>query len=90
MTVMLRIPSSLEHWLDGKTEFACEGKTVFDCIENLNEKFPVIKSHLYNQEGELSNIMIFRNGDNIRNLEGLETPVNDGDEISMIPLVAGG
>ena len=90
MAVMFRIPSSLNRWLEGNTEFTCQGRTVLECIENLNQYFPGIIAHLYDQAGEPSNVMIFRNGDNIRNLEGLETPVKDGDEISMIPLVAGG
>ncbi len=90
MAVIIRIPGSLKHWLDGKTELSCQGKCVFDCIEDLNENFPSLKSHLFDENGNISDILIFLNGDNLRNLDGLQTTVNDGDEISMIPLVAGG
>lgn len=90
MTVIIRIPSSLRHWLNGKTEFLCQGRNVFDCIDKLNEHFPGIKSNIYDEEGNPSSILMFLNGDNIRNLEGMQTTVSDGDEITIIPLAAGG
>ncbi|MBL0713329.1 MAG: MoaD/ThiS family protein [Desulfosarcina sp.] len=90
MAVMIRIPGSLKSWLDGKTELICQGENVSDCIDYLDQKFPGVKSKLLDQDGNISNILIFLNGDNLRNLGGLQTPVNDSDEISMIPLFAGG
>ncbi len=90
MSVLIRVPGSLKKWFQGQDEALCHGNTMGDCIEHLEECFPGFKTHLVDENGDISKVIIFLNGDNIRNLKGLATEVKDGDEISIIPLAAGG
>lgn len=90
MPVKIIIPGSLRHWFGGETEYSCQGERISDCIDRLDERFPGVKARLIDSEGNISNVLIFLNGDNLRNLDGLTTTVKDGDEISIIPLAAGG
>ncbi len=90
MPVKIIIPGSLKRWFDGETEYSCQGERVLDCIHRLDERFPGVKAHLIDPDGNISNMLIFLNGDNLRDFDGLETTVKDGDEISIIPLAAGG
>jgi molybdopterin synthase sulfur carrier subunit len=90
MPVKIIIPGSLKRWFDGKNEYSCRGERIIDCIDCLEERFPGVKEHLIDPKGNISNVLIFLNGDNLRSLDGLSTAVKDGDEISIIPLAAGG
>lgn len=90
MPVKIMIPGSLKSWFDGETECFCHGERILDCIDCLDKKFPGVKTHLINQNKGISYVLIFLNGDNILTLDGLSTMVKDGDEISIIPLAAGG
>ena len=90
MPVKVIIPGSLRRWFDGETEYSCHGERIIDCIDSLDERFPGVKAHLTDQEGNISNVLIFLNGDNLRNFDGLATTVKNGDEISIIPFAAGG
>ncbi|MEW6439293.1 MAG: MoaD/ThiS family protein [bacterium] len=88
--VVVRIPSSLGEWFRGQDEVRCEGATVAECIEHLDRSFPGLKARLLDQRGEIASALLFLNGDNIRHLGGLATPVREGDELGIIPLAAGG
>jgi len=90
MPVKIIIPGSLKRWFDGETEYSCQGERILDCIDRLEERFPGVKGHLIDPKGNISNVLIFLNGDNLRILDGLSTTVKDGDEISIIPLAASG
>jgi len=91
MDIMIRVPPSLKQWFDGSDETSCHGETIGGCIGNLTDRFPGLKDRLLDEEGNVSEaIIIFLNGDNINTMEGQTTQVKDGDEISIIPLAAGG
>jgi sulfur-carrier protein len=90
MPVKIIIPASLNRWFGGETECFCHAERLRDCIDRLDERFTGVKARLIDQEGNISNVLIFLNGDNLRYFDGLETRVKDGDEISIIPLAAGG
>ncbi len=93
MPVKIIIPGSLKRWFEGETEYSCQGdqgERILDCIDRLEKRFPGVKEHLIDPKGNISNVLIFLNGDNLRSLDGLSTTVKDGDEISIIPLAAGG
>ncbi len=90
MSVKIMIPGSLRDWFGGETEYSCQGERILDCIDRLDERFPGTKERLIDRKGNISNVLIFLNGDNLRNFDGLETKVKDGDEISIIQLAAGG
>ena len=90
MSIIIRIPGSLSDWFDGKDETLCEGQTVGECFDDLGKRYPVFRDQVLPESDESSSVLVFVNGDNIRSMEGLATVVNDGDEISIIPLAAGG
>ncbi len=90
MAITLRVPSSLKKMLGGNEETCCSGKTVEECIDNLDKNFSGVKERLTEKGLTNSAVMVFLNGKNISNLNGLGATVQDGDEISVIPFVAGG
>lgn len=90
MPTTFRIPGSLKKWFDGSSEAECFGRTIGQCIYELEEKFPNSRGRLLDENKDPANILIFLNGDNVMKLSGLETPVQDGDEVGIIPLAAGG
>lgn len=91
MSITVTIPGSLNEWLNGKDQAVCQGKTIGDCVSHLDGNFSGFKDRVLKDDGEIKDfVMIFLNGDNIRNLQGLQTPLKDTDEISIIPFMAGG
>lgn len=91
MSVTLILPGSLKAWLGGRAETPCQGNNIGECIDNLDDEYPGFKQRVVDEKGDLSHsVLIFKNGENIRNQKGLATPVADGDVIGVIPLAAGG
>ena len=89
--VKVRIPTPLQKLTQDKTEVNGEGKDVRDLIENLEKQFPGIKPRLYDEKGALRRfINIYVNEEDIRFLKMDSTPLKDGDEVSIIPAIAGG
>ncbi len=85
------VPGSLKGWIGGSEQVLCEGKTIGECIDDLESKFPGFRHRVFDEKGEInSSVMIFIDGQNLRSLNGLATPVKDGDEVSIIPFAAGG
>ncbi|MDR2247818.1 MAG: MoaD/ThiS family protein [Treponema sp.] len=95
MTVTVLIPTALRAFTDRKSEAEAEGATVGEVIRAFAETYPDIKQHLY-QTGDAgtaelrSFINIFLGETNIKNLDGLDTKVADGDTIMLVPAIAGG
>jgi molybdopterin synthase sulfur carrier subunit len=90
MTITLRIPISLNNLLNGREEAFCRGNTVEECLNDIEKKYPGFYANLTSSNKEITNVLIFLNGENIINMEGRETKVKEGDEISIIPFAAGG
>ena len=90
MAITIRIPGSLTDWFDGSDEIICQGQTIKGCFDQAQKKHPGFYGRILNEEGDIANVLIFLNGENIRNLKGLATEVADGDQIGIIPLAAGG
>lgn len=91
MSVRVRIPTPLRRFTGGAEEVNIAGTTVAAIIENLEEKCPGIKERLCDEQGKVRRFVnLYLNGDDIRFLSGVETPVKDGDEISIVPAIAGG
>jgi adenylyltransferase/sulfurtransferase len=90
MAVNILIPTALRAFTDRVSEVSVEGATVGDAITALVEKYPDIKQHLY-KEGELrSFINIFVGETNIKNLQGIDTPIAPDAQIMLVPAIAGG
>ncbi len=63
---------------------------IASCLDELEIQSPGLKKHLYNNKGELHPFIdIFVNGDSMRSLQGLATPLKDGDEVRILPAFAG-
>jgi molybdopterin synthase sulfur carrier subunit len=75
----------------GKNEVEIAGNTIAEIIDNLESAHPGIKERLYDEEGEVRRfINIYVNEEDIRFLTGKDTPLKDGDQVSIIPAIAGG
>ena len=91
MTINVRIPTPLMKLTDNQSEVSAEGKTISDIINNLENQFNGIKDRICEENGSPRRfINIYINEEDIRFLEGEMTSVKDGDEISIIPAIAGG
>ncbi len=89
--IKVKIPQPLRNLTDGKDEVSLEGNEIGEILLELEKKYPGIKERLRDEEGKLRRfINIFVNGDDIRHLEGEATPVEERDEVSILPAIAGG
>jgi molybdopterin converting factor small subunit len=87
----LRIPTPLRTYTGGKSEVTVSGVKISDALNDLTTQFPAIKPHLFNESGELRPFVnLFVGEHNIKDLQGVDTPIRDGDKVMLIPSIAGG
>jgi len=87
----LRIPTPLRAYTSGKSEVAVNGVSISDALSDLTTQFPAIKPHLFNEDDELRPFVnLFVGENNIKDLQGVDTPIKDGDKLMLIPSIAGG
>lgn len=91
MPIKVRIPVPLQKLTNNKAEVTAQGSTIRELIDDLEKKFPGIKERICDEEGKIRRfINIYVNEEDIRFLELDNTPLKDGDEVSIIPAIAGG
>lgn len=91
MAVQVRIPSPLLSLTNNQSEVEANGGSVKEVLEDLEKQFSGFKERLFDDGGSLRRfINIYINEEDIRFLDGEDTKINDGDEISIIPAIAGG
>lgn len=91
MSILVRIPTPLKRLTGEQDVLSVKGKTVGEVIEALIQTYPGLKERLKDEQGELRRfINIYVNNEDIRFIQHLETPVQEGDQISIIPAIAGG
>jgi molybdopterin synthase sulfur carrier subunit len=91
MACTLKIPVPLRNLTDNQSEVKLEGKTVKEVVGSLTIKFPAIKERVCDENGNIRRfINVYLNEEDIRFLKNSDTEVKDGDEISLIPAIAGG
>jgi sulfur-carrier protein len=91
MSVSVRIPTTLRTLTSGQSEVALDGSTVRDVLGNLDAAHPCFSQRLLDDDGNLRRFVnVFVADDDIRFLDGLDTPVPDGETVAIIPAVAGG
>lgn len=91
MPINVRIPTPLRKLTQDKDVVQVQAQTVAGIIEELNRQFPGLRERLCDERGELRRFVnIYLNDQDIRFAQGKDTPVKDGDELAIIPAIAGG
>ena len=91
MSVKVLIPTPLQKFTNNQATIEATGNNVAELIEALEQNCPGIKSRLCDESGKPRRFLnLYVNSEDIRFLEGTDTPLNDGDEVSIVPAVAGG
>ena len=91
MAVLVRIPTPLRRMTNGLSQVEMDESNLSDMIDRLESNYPGFKERLLDEEGELRYFVnIYLNGEDVRFLDGLGTTTKSGDEISIVPAVAGG
>ena len=91
MSVVVRIPTPLRRITGGQDKVTADGNNLREVIDSMDGQFTGIKERVCDKTGELRNFVnVYVNGEDVRFLDGLNTEINTGDEISVVPAVAGG
>ncbi len=91
MTVTVKIPTPLRALTAQQDKVAADGTDIATVIDALDEQHPGIKDRLCDDDGALRHFVnIYINGEDVRYMSGINTTVSDGDELSIVPAVAGG
>ena len=87
---LVRIPPTLRAEVGGRRELEANGETVGDVIDDLVERYPPLRDQLLQQGGLASFVNVFLGGEDVRTLDGLETPVRNDSTVILLPAMAGG
>ena len=91
MAVVVRIPGPLRKLSNGESQTEVEEGTIRQTIELLEARYPGIKERLVDESGDLRYFVnVYLNGEDVRFLQDMETTTSTGDELSIVPAVAGG
>ncbi len=91
MTVDVQIPAVLKKLTGGAKSVKGDGQTVRELLENLDREYPGIRQQLTGEDGQLHRFVnIYLNDEDIRFLQQMDTPLQNGDVISILPAIAGG
>lgn len=91
MSVTVKVPTQLRTLTDGSTEVSADGTTVRELVADLEARHPGIGARLLDDSGSLRRfINIYVDDEDVRFLNGIETPLPEGAKVSIIPAVAGG
>jgi MoaD family protein len=91
MPVTIKLPTQLRDAADGAVSAQVEGGTVGEALEALYTEHGELRGRLADDGGSLRRFVnVYIGGEDIRFLDGLDTPVSDGDELTILPAVAGG
>jgi sulfur-carrier protein len=87
----IKVPPVLRPQTDGEAEVKVEGGTVGDTLRALADRHPATKEQLFSEEGDLNRyVNVYLNDEDVRVLDGLDTPVGDPDTVVILPAMAGG
>ncbi len=88
---VVRIPTPLRRVTNGQDKVEIDGDTLGQIIEAMDSSYPGFKDRLVDEDGEIRYFVnIYLNGEDVRFLQGMETTTKTGDELSIVPAVAGG
>ncbi len=91
MPIKVRIPTPLQKLTGNQAEVESKGQTISELIDELEKSYPGIKERICDEKGKMRRfINVYVNEEDIRFLQGDDTSIKDGDEVSIIPAIAGG
>jgi molybdopterin synthase sulfur carrier subunit len=91
MSIKVRIPTPLQNMTQNKAEVESSGTSIREVIDDLERNFPGIKERICDEKGNIRRfINIYVNEEDVRFLKQDQTSLKDGDEVSIIPAIAGG
>lgn len=91
MSVTVKLPTILRKHAGGEARVSAEGSTLREVLEHLERSYPGITKNVLTEDGGLHRfINVYVNDEDVRYLGALETPVSEGDTVSILPAVAGG
>jgi molybdopterin synthase sulfur carrier subunit len=89
--VQVRVPTPLRKYTKGAEAVEAEGDSVAALVNDLERRYPGIKERICDEQGQVRRFVnLFVNGEDIRFLKNLDTPLKGGDELSIVPAIAGG
>jgi molybdopterin converting factor small subunit len=87
----IMIPTPLRPYVNGLPEVTVKGDTVSEAMDDLVLQYPAFKPHLFKQDGSLrAFVNLFLAGTNVKDLDGLQTRLDSGDTLRLVPSIAGG
>ncbi len=88
---VVRFPALMKFYVDNQTELLVDAETVAELLENLTSRYPALQPHLFEPGGKLRrHFNIFVNGEHIRDLGGMNTPLKKEDKVILMAAAAGG
>jgi molybdopterin converting factor small subunit len=91
MSVTVRVPGALRQQTGGKTTVEVEASDIAQALQSLESLHPTLRPLLRDDQGALRpKVQVYLNDVHIRFLQGLETPLKDGDQIYVVPIIIGG
>jgi len=90
MTITVKIPTQLRAAAGGAAQAEVEGETVGEALDALFERFAQLRDRICDDGGLRRFVNVYLAGEDIRFLDGLDTPVPEGSELTILPAVAGG
>ena len=91
MSVRVRVPTPLRKYTQGADEVNAQGSNVKSLVDDLEKNYPGIKERICDETGKVRRFVnVYVNGDDIRFLQNLDTALKEGDNISIVPAIAGG
>ena len=91
MHTSIRIPTPLRTYTDGQNEIPVQGNTVGEALDCLTTLYPALRPHLFSSQGQLrAFVNLFLNEENIKDLQGTDTRIQENDRLMLIPSIAGG
>jgi len=91
LSVTVRLPTIMRSHAGGQSEVKAEGATIGEVVNDLVRQFPGTATHLKAPDGGVHKFVnVYLNDEDVRYLQKLDTPVKEGDQVSILPAVAGG
>jgi sulfur-carrier protein len=91
MSVKVLVPTALQKFTNNQATLECSGTTISELFDSLEQSCPGIKERLCDENGQPRRFLnLYVNSEDIRFLDGAATALKDGDEVSIVPAVAGG